>query len=67
MRFGKSRQTAFASSRKNMVLGTTKVTELCCFLRICFLLFFLMKCAGCLYNVVQMTVESGKAVAAVDA
>ena len=28
---------------------------------------FLMECAGCLYNFVQMTAEPGKAVAAIDA
>lgn len=51
-----------------MVPGTTRVTELCRFLGFCFLLFFfLMECAGCLYNFVQMTAEPGKAVAAIDA
>lgn len=53
---------------KKMVPGTTTVTEICCFLRFCFLpFFFLMECAGCLYNFVQMTAELGKAVAAIDA
>lgn len=53
-----------------MVPGTTRVTELCCFLGFCFFtffFFFLMECAGCLYSFVQMTAEPGKAVAAVDA
>jgi type III secretory pathway component EscT len=45
-----------------MVPGTMTVTELCCFLGFCFsLFFFLMECAGCLYNFVQMTPEPGKA------
>ena len=55
---------------KKMVPGTTTVTEICCFLRFWFFLpffFFLMECAGCLYNFVQMTAELGKAVAAIDA
>ena len=51
-----------------MVPGTTKVTELCRFLGFFFFtFFFLMECAGCLYNFVQMTAEPGKAVAAIDA
>lgn len=51
-----------------MVPGTTTVTELCCLLRFRFFtFFFLMECAGCLYNFVQMTAELGKAVAAIDA
>jgi hypothetical protein len=46
------------------VPGTKRVTELCCFLEFCFyFFFFLIECAGCLYNFVQMTAEPGKAVA----
>lgn len=53
---------------KKMVPGTTRVTELCCFLGFCFFtFFFFLECAGCLYSFVQMTAEPGKAVAAVDA
>lgn len=51
-----------------MVPGTTTVTKLCCFRGFVFLpfFFFLMECARCLYNFVQMTAEPGKAVAAID-
>jgi hypothetical protein len=31
-----------------------------------FTFLFLMECAGCLYNFVQMAAEPGKAVAAID-
>ena len=49
-----------------MVPGTTRVTELCCFLGFCFSLF-LMEYAGCFKNFVQMTAEPGKAVAVISA
>ena len=53
---------------KKKVPGTKRVTELCCFLGFCFLLFFFFfkECAGCLYNFVQMTAEPGKAVNAIN-
>lgn len=53
--------------KKKMVPGITTVTELCCFLEICFLLFFFYWSVLDVYNFVQMTAEPGKAVAAIDA
>ena len=54
-------------NKQKTVPGTTRVTEPCCFLGFYYFYLFLIECAGCLYNFVQMTAEPGKAVAAIDA
>lgn len=55
--------------KKTIMPGTTTITELCYFLGFCSFLpifFFLMECAECLYNFVQMTAEPRKTVAVID-
>ena len=50
-----------------MVPVTTRVQNWAVFWGFVFYFFFLIECARCLYDFVQMTAEPGKAVDAIDA